>query len=309
MPYKPDRWFIGPVFGAITILSWAGFNVAAKAGINAGMSPAALSFLRYLTPGIIAFPLLIWLLCFAKHEPVPVYRIAVLAFLGGPFFGLLAVAGYQFAPLSYGLLFAPVAVSISGTLLGMSLLGERISSSRILGALIMFSGLALLVGFETVGIAEDWLFGVGLFVAAGTMWGAYTVLLRYWQIPVLEGTSAIASFGAIIAAVGLAPLARPSLLETDVTLVFTQILMQGIVGGVLSVVALMVTLRHLTAQTAAILPTLTPAVAMIIAWVVLGARPEQTELIGAAIVFLGFALSTRSGKPFSAKPVQSRSPF
>ncbi|WP_299706314.1 hypothetical protein [uncultured Tateyamaria sp.] len=49
--YKP---IMGPLFGAITILSWAGFNVAAKAGIDAGMSPAALSFLRYLTPGVVA---------------------------------------------------------------------------------------------------------------------------------------------------------------------------------------------------------------------------------------------------------------
>lgn len=133
MPKQFDTPFTGTVFGAITLFSWAGFNVAAKAGIDAGMSPAALSFLRYLTPGLLAIPLLIWLRHRAKHDHLPVLRLAVLACLGGPLFGLIAVAGYQFAPLSYGLLFAPVAVFVSGTVLGGDLIAGANLSAAYLG--------------------------------------------------------------------------------------------------------------------------------------------------------------------------------
>lgn len=297
MPSLLDKPVTGPIFGAITIMSWAGFNVAAKAGIDEGMSPAALSFLRYLTPGFAAIPLLIWLRCRANAFRLPVYKLAVLAVLGGPLFGLIAVTGYQSAPLSYGLLFAPVAVFICGTLLGMLLLKEQVSAPRVLGAFIMFVGLALLVGIETTGVGDDWLLGVGLFVTAGTMWGAYTVLLRYWQVPVLEGTSTITSLGAILAAIALAPFAWPSISETELPMLLTQIAMQGFVGGILSVVALVVALQRLSAQTAALLPTFTPAVAMMIAWMVLGLRPEAMELVGAMVIFLGFALAAQ--KKFS----------
>ncbi|WP_299751421.1 hypothetical protein [uncultured Tateyamaria sp.] len=73
MPRLFDNPITGPLFGTITVLSWAGFNVAAKAGIDAGMSPAALSFLRYLTPGVVAIPLLIWLRSRATVVRLPIH--------------------------------------------------------------------------------------------------------------------------------------------------------------------------------------------------------------------------------------------
>ena len=71
-----------------------------------------------------------WLRSRATALRLPIHRLVVLAVLGGPLFGLIAVAGHQFAPLSYGLLFAPVAVFVSGTLLGMLALKEKVAAQR-----------------------------------------------------------------------------------------------------------------------------------------------------------------------------------
>lgn len=283
----------GALLGALTILCWAGFNVAAKAGIDAGLSPAALSFLRYLTPSLLAVPVWAWLRRRADSRGLPLGRLIVLALLGGPIFGLIAVAGYRFAPLSHGLLFAPVAVFVAGTVWGAVLLKEKITAPRILGALVMFGGLALLVGVETGGLGAQWPLGIALFVTAGIMWGSYTAMLRYWRIPTLEGTAAIASLGAVVALVAVGPWAIDSLQDAEPGMLVIQIVMQGIVGGVLSVVALIAALQWLSTQTAAMLPTFTPAVAMLIAWATIGSRPEPAELIGAAIIFAGFAVATR----------------
>ncbi|MEM9432228.1 MAG: hypothetical protein AAGA32_22630 [Pseudomonadota bacterium] len=138
----------GAAFGALTVLCWAGFNVAAKAGIDAGLSPAALSFLRFLTPGLAAVPIVIWMRHRSLGPRLPLSRLLVLALLGGPVFGLIAVAGYQFALLSNGLLIAPVAVYATGTARGVALLQERVSGLRSLGGGVMIGGLALLVGVE-----------------------------------------------------------------------------------------------------------------------------------------------------------------
>lgn len=293
MPMHITPATVGAILGALTVLSWSAFNVAAKAGIDAGMSPAALSFLRYITPAFVAVSVWIWLYRRSRTGQVPPLRLAALALLGGPVFGLTSVAGYQFAPLSHGLLFAPVAVFLTGTLLGAFLLKEQVTLPRILGACVMFSGLTLLVG-ESVGeMSLSWPIGIALFVTAGGLWGSYTVLLRLWQVPALEGTAAVASLGAVIASFLLGPLAWESLRETGTSMLMLQILLQGVFGGIVSVLALIAALRYLSTQTAAMLPTFTPAVALLMAWVFVGTRPELVELLGAGIIFAGFALATR----------------
>jgi drug/metabolite transporter (DMT)-like permease len=76
-----------------------------------------------------------------------------------------------------------------------------------------------------------------------------------------------------------------------------QIVMQGFVGGILSVVVLIAALQRLSAQVAAMLPTFTPAVALTIAWGTMGTRPEPSEILGATIIFAGFALAMRPSFP------------
>ncbi|MCV3273349.1 DMT family transporter [Roseobacter sinensis] len=293
MPSTTTSPVSGVALGTLTVLCWAGYNVAAKAGIDAGLSPAALSFLRYLTPGLVAVPLWVWQRRRWESTGLPFIRLIALAILGGPLFGLIAVAGYQFAPLSYGLLFAPVAVFMTGLLWGGILLNEPITAPRIFGAIVMFGGLALVVGVHRGGLGPQWPIGIALFVMAGCMWGSYTALVRYWRIPTLEGTAAVASLGAVIAAIALGPWAVVSFGEAEASMLLTQIIMQGLVGGVLSVVALIALLRRVPAQIAAMLPTFTPAVALFIAWAALGTRPQPAELVGAAIIFAGFMLATR----------------
>lgn len=157
----------------------------------------------------------------------------------------------------------------------------------------MFAGLALLVRVSTGQMGAGFPLGIALFLIAGVLWGSYTALLRYWQVPTLEGTAAVASFGAIIAAALIGPFAWESLRDTPLPMLITQILVQGVVGGVISVVALIAGLQRLSTQTAAMLPTFTPAAALLIAWATIGTRPEAVELLGAGIIFAGFVLANQ----------------
>ena len=302
MPNPSQLKPAGASLGVVTILCWAAYNVAAKAGVDAGLSPAALTLLRYVTPGLVALPVWWILRRRDRQNTLPLARLVVLALLGGPLFGVVAVSGYQHAPLSHGLLFAPVAVFVSGSLWGAILMKEKLTATRFLGATIMFVGLAILVGLEPHRITAHWPLGIAFFILAGAMWGAYTALLRYWHIPLIEGTAAIASLSAISALFFVGPYAFASLAQADLPMLVLQTLMQGIVGGMLSVVALVAALRHLTAQTAAMLPTFTPAVAMLMAWIALGTRPATMEVLGAAIVFGGFAIAVQQRFAFVRWP-------
>lgn len=288
---------LGAVCAVLTVLCWSSFNVAAKHAIDAGLAPSAVSFLRFAVPGLIAVPVAIWWMLRGRALPVSLGRLALLVALGGPVFGLLAVSGYRYAPLSHGLLFAPVAAFLSSAVLAYVLLGERVTPARLAGAAVMFAGLAVLVGVQTAGLPAAWPLGAVFFAAAGAMWGAYTVLLKLWQIPMVTGTVWVAAGSALAAAVVLAPGAVPALRAAPWETVLIQAVMQGVVGGVLSVAAVMVTVRHVSAQVAGLLPTFTPAVGLGLAWAAFGTLPTVAELTGAAIIAVGFGLSA-AGVPF-----------
>ncbi|MEM7568431.1 MAG: DMT family transporter, partial [Pseudomonadota bacterium] len=189
----------GLMMAVLTVLCWASYNVAAKSGIDAGMSAETLTFLRFAVPGIIAIPIATKICLRGAPSSASLPRLLVLVCLGGPLFGMAGVSGYAFAPLSHGLLFAPVAVFVSASFLGGLLLKEKMGMSRLMGALIMFAGLAVLVGFQLSGLSQDWWRGAACFIAAGVMWGSYTALIKRWDIPMLEGTALVAAGSAIVA--------------------------------------------------------------------------------------------------------------
>lgn len=288
MRMKPP---IGPMLGGLTVLCWSGYNVAAKHGIDTGMSPEALAFLRFAVPGIVAVPMLAVLRARGRRIGIPMLRLLALILLGGPVFGLIAVSGYLHAPLSHGLLFAPVAVFAMGSVLGRVLLRERLRKERFIGAAVMFAGLALLVGLDVGNLGPDWGQGAALFVLAGAMWGGYTVLLRFWRVPVFEGTVAVATGSALMAFPLLGLAASQVLAAASPWDIAVQTVMQGIIGGVISVVALIGALRTLPVQVAALLPVFTPVVALLLAALTFGTVPSAAESAGAAIIALGFLLS------------------
>ncbi|WP_189368590.1 EamA family transporter [Tateyamaria omphalii] len=47
----------GSLLGLVTVLCWSGYNVAAKHGIDTGLSPHALAFLRFVVSGLAVLPL------------------------------------------------------------------------------------------------------------------------------------------------------------------------------------------------------------------------------------------------------------
>ncbi|MEM8804418.1 MAG: hypothetical protein AAGF55_18005, partial [Pseudomonadota bacterium] len=142
----------------------------------------------------------------------------------------------------------------------------------------------------------------GLFVLAGSMWGGYTVLLRHWRIPLLQGTLGIAAGSALLALPLLRHAAWSEMQAVDPISVFLQVVMQGIVGGIISVATLISVVRVLPVQQVALLPIFTPVVALGLDSIAFGTAPTLAECIGVAIVLVGFGL----GLDVSASKLWSR---
>lgn len=284
------KHLLGPILGAITVLCWSSYNVAAKQGIDTGMPPAELALLRFAVPGVLALPILAVWVHRGQTPEMPPYRLFVLVLLGGPLFGLAAVSGYVHAPLSHGLLFAPVAVFLSTGILGGILLHEHVRKQRLWAAAVMFGGLAILVGFDVSSLDSAWSQGAEFFMLAGCMWGGYTVLLRYWEIPTVYGAVCVAAGSALAALPILGPGATNGLQQASFVDLALQTVMQGIVGGVISVLAMIGAVRAFPIYASAALPVFTPVVALCLVLVFYGSVPSTAEVTGVAVVSAGFLM-------------------
>ncbi|MFL4472177.1 hypothetical protein ACERZ8_20670 [Tateyamaria armeniaca] len=107
----------------------------------------------------------------------------------------------------------------------------------------------------------------------------------------IEGTLAVASGSALIALPLLGPYAIEAMGAASQSTLALQIVMQGIVGGLISVVALIGAVRTLPAQVAAQLPVFTPVVALGLAYIAFGTIPSTAEILGALIIATGFVMS------------------
>jgi drug/metabolite transporter (DMT)-like permease len=108
----------------------------------------------------------------------------------------------------------------------------------------------------------------------------------------VPATAAVAVISALVVAplfVGFASFDR--LAALPIGMLVTQILVQGLMSGVLAVIAYGKAVEHLGASTAALFPALVPAAALVVGVPVTGEIPSILEWLGAAMATTGLAVA------------------
>jgi drug/metabolite transporter (DMT)-like permease len=218
----------------------------------------------------------------------------IVTILSGPTQALLAYTGFILVPLGHGTTIQPATAALCGIVLAAIVLRERLSASRILGGLAITAGL-MVFGYESLmTIGTHGIGGDLLFFAAGAFWACFGILLRQWNI---SGTRIVATVGAIsvlvfaplhAVLVGYEGIWRMGWAEN-----LLQIVAQGIVAGVLPIFLFARAVMLLGAGRAATFPALVPGFAVVIGYLALGVIPSVAQLIGLAIVLVGFRLTLR----------------
>lgn len=289
----PSLSMVGIGYAAALVLSWSAYNVAAKAGIDGPFRSQDISGLRYGVAALLFLPLaLTKYLSFWRS--IGLWRIFALAILGGPLFGTIAVGGFTYAPLSHGMLFAPATVMTVGNLLSVVFGGDTLTARRLLGMAVMVVGLAILVGFELGTAGKSLLIGEALFVLSGAMWGSFTFLLGRWKIEAVPATCIVGATAGLLAVPLYFMTWGGSFPDAPASAIALQALMQGVIGGGLAVFILVKSTEHLGTARTALLPVLTPAVAIALSAIFVGTVPTTAEVIGSIIVMGGLTIAMRN---------------
>ena len=290
---KYSNVLIGTLCGIGATLGWAAGFVAAKHGINIGFSPADLAFHRFFWSGLLLMPLVL-------RDGIKDLggigwgRGLVMSILSGPTQALTAYTGFMLVPLGHGTTIQPACAALSGLILATLVLGERLTVTRIVGGATIIAGLSVF-GFESLTTIGS--HGVGgdlLFAMAGVFWAMFGILLRLWHVSGVRALAAVGAVSILVFAplhaifVGYDGMLRMSLAEN-----MLQILVQGILAGVLPIFLFARTVILLGAGRAATFPALVPGFSLIIGYLALGVVPTIEQLVGLVIVVIGFRFVVR----------------
>ncbi len=283
---------LGVACGLGAALCWALGFVATRHGLKVGFTAADLLMHRFLWSGLAFLPLVVRAglgnLCGIGWG-----RGMVLMVLGGPVMSIISYTGFLYVPLGHGSVIQPSSATLGGLFLAAALLKERVSLSRVAGAVVIVGGLAV-IGGESIGhIGLSGVQGDLIFVLTGFMFAGFGTLLRYWRVSAFSAAAIInvlsLSLLPVYAATGgLGRVAAIGLRENAL-----QALGQGILAGPAAMYLFVFSIQTLGVARAAVFPAIVPALTLLAGWLLLGETPTALQAVGLATVLSGFYLAQR----------------
>jgi drug/metabolite transporter (DMT)-like permease len=283
---------LGVACGLGAALCWALGFVSTRHGLKVGFTPADLLMHRYVWSGIAFLPLVlragIGNLCGIGWG-----RGLALMVLGGPVMSIISYTGFVFVPLGHGSVIQPSCATLGGLFLATVLLKERISFSRVFGAVVIVGGLAV-IGAESIGhIGPHGVLGDLIFVLTGLMFAVFAALLRHWRVSAFSAATVISVVSLLLVPVyaasgGLGRVAALGLGENAL-----QAVGQGILAGPAALYLFAFSIQLLGVARAAVFPAMVPALTLLVGWLLLGEPPTALQAVGLVTVLSGFYLAQR----------------
>jgi O-acetylserine/cysteine efflux transporter len=280
----------------------AALIVAVVWGVNFVVIHVGLQHFPPLLFAALRFALVALALPFVPRPGVPArYVIAVGAFLSAGQFGLLFLGMAHGVPA--GLASLVLQLQAAFTIgLAVLLLGERPGCGQIAGGLLALVG----IGVIAAGRAEAVPLGaLALTVGAAASWGAGNIATKKARSPHPLGLlvwSSLVAPGPLLALSLLTEDYRGVSIDAGGVLALLYVVILSTLGGFGVWTALMA--RHPASQVAPF-TLLVPVAGIATAWLWLGEAPTAPELLGAALVLGGLALTVGQMKSAAWSRAQS----
>ena len=279
---------LGVLCGAGSALFWAFGFVAARHGVLAGMSPLVLALHRFIWPGFALLPLVAGS-GLGDLGGLGWRRGVALTAFGGLPLALWSYIGYVYVPLGHGSVIQPSCAAVGGLVLAHLVLKEALPPRRIAGALTIVLGLVVIGSEAMRTMGRQGLLGDLLFVAAGSSFAIFGMLLRLWRVPPMHA----AAVTSVLSLVGLPILffSYDNLIAAGFWENLPQAIVQGIFAGPAAIYLYTRAVVLLGAGRAALYPSLVPPFSLVVGFLTIGEVPSLSQLIGLTVVVIGFRLT------------------
>jgi drug/metabolite transporter (DMT)-like permease len=279
---------LGAICGATAAACWGAGFVAARHGILVGLRPADITFHRFVWAGLLLLPV-VWRSGIGDLGGIGWGRALVMVVLAGPPQALASATGFTLTPLGHGAVIQPASAALGGILLASLVLREHLSITRAIGALVIVAGLCVFGSDALTTIGQHGLVGDFIFMSAGIAWAIFGTLLRRWHVDAIRAAAAVPAVSLLIyapihaAAFGFERMIALGLWEN-----LLQVVAQGMLSGVFAIFMFARSVTLLGAGRAAVFPALVPGFALAIGYLTIGEAPSALQLLGFAMVMVGF---------------------
>ena len=297
-PAEPHGRLAGVAAAIFAVSIWAGWIPVTRLGVITRLTPGDVAALRYGTSGLLLLPVLL-----ARWRDVPWHRAGVLAAMlvgaGVPYFFVFAT-GLRMANSGQGGVLGPGASGVFTAVIAALLLGERPGRAQRVGVSITAAGVALVVLHELYGGGAR-ASGFLLILCASLAWAGFSTASRTLRLRPDVTTAVISVVNAAlylplyVATGGLQRLAVVP--AHDIAL---QVVYQGVLTGVVALIAYTFAIGRLGAAGAASFTPLSPVLVALSGWLILGDTVDAATATGLVAVALGVLVANRGYAWFRA---------
>lgn len=272
-------------------LIWGSNFTAIKYSLE-DMLPLSFNALRFTIASAVMLMVAFFSQGGVKIAPGDRAKLFGLGLLGNTFYQSMFITGMAHTKA------ANAALILATTPMFTAILGrirkhEYFTSRGVAGLLLAFVGIVLIVvsGHGEVSLGETVL-GDSLLLASTMCWSLYTVgskqlVHKYGS---MKATTIMMTSGTPL----LLMVCAPSLMRQDWSrirpIAWAGLIYSGLFAIALAYLIWSYGVRKIGSTRTAIYSNITPIVALIVAWLALGERPNAGQLVGAAVIFAGIYL-------------------
>lgn len=286
-----DRSLLAGLCAALAAaLMGSAWQLLSRHGVTTTLGPLDIALLRYAVPALVLCPL--WL---GEGRKIPRetsrFALGLLVLGGGLPFGLLVLAGAQWAPASHMGIFLAGSLPLFTAIGARIHKGERLTRVRLAGLVCIAAGMALFGAGSFSPGSMEWR-GDLLFLAAAMLWTLYSLAFGHCGLTAWQGAAFVNGWSALLLLPMLWIAGIPRLIAAPWTDVALQAAGQGIVAGVLGLVAYTAAISRLGAARAALSAALVPVLTTLGAAWWMNEPITPFVLAALALVVPGIALAS-----------------
>ncbi|MEI2297566.1 DMT family transporter [Ensifer sp. MJa1] len=273
----------------VTVLIWAGWILATRHSAGTALGTIDLGLIRYGIPALLLSP--VWLKTGLVPRTLPVHLLVLMVTGSGALFFQVSTFAIHSVPASSVGILLGGSMPLATALIGVAAFGERPDRMRAVGFAAIIVGVVILLTRNlAVSTPTGWS-GYVLLPAAATLWAVYTHAFRRSGLSPLQGSALIAVWSFMIH-LALAIVFGSTLADVPVAEIALQVASQGILSGLVAMVAYGFAVKSLGGTQAAAFTALTPVLAMVGGAALLGEQIGPFEMLAAIVTAAGVALST-----------------
>ncbi|SCW29691.1 EamA-like transporter family protein [Rhizobium mongolense subsp. loessense] len=285
---KSPSLVAGYAGATITVLIWATWLLATRHSAATPLGSIDIGLIRYGIPALALSP--VWLKTGLLPKAVPLHLLALMVTGAGAVFFLVTTLAIHATPAGSSGILLGGSMPLATALIGIFIFGERPDITRKLGLAAIVCGVLILLVQSLSDASLPWTSFV-LLPAGAILWASYTHAFRRSGLTAIQASALVAIWSFLIIA-ALATSFGTSLTRASAEDLGLQVLSQGILSGLVAMVAYGTAVKTLGGTQAAAFTAITPVLATLGGGVLLGEEIGLAEIAAAVITGIGVALST-----------------